>query len=333
MILADKIINERKKNGWSQEELAEKLSVSRQSISKWEGAQAIPDIQKILKMADIFGVSTDYLLKDELEPEEVIQKPVMDTDYDNVRMVSMEEANEFIKLTEAAAPRCANSVSLCVLGPAALIFFLALSQINAFPLSENVMAGIGVVTMLILIAIAVFFFVIDGMKLKPFEYLEKMPIETMYGVSGIVNEKRKAFEQKNVVYIAVGVTMCIISCIPLIIVSVLGMPEYIILFMVSVLLLIICAAVNLFVRVGYMTDAFKKLLQEEEYSVKEKKKSPLISAVSGVYWTAVTAGFLAWSFITKDWGRSWIVWPIAGVVFAMIITIVKSIVDSRETKA
>ena len=64
MILADKIINERKKNGWSQEELADMLNVSRQSVSKWEGAQSVPDLQKILKMAEIFSVSTDYLLKD-----------------------------------------------------------------------------------------------------------------------------------------------------------------------------------------------------------------------------------------------------------------------------
>ena len=61
MILADKIINERKKNGWSQEELAEKLSVSRQSVSKWEGAQSVPDLQKVIQMAELFGVSCDYL--------------------------------------------------------------------------------------------------------------------------------------------------------------------------------------------------------------------------------------------------------------------------------
>ena len=66
MILADKIINERKRCGWSQEELADQLSVSRQSVSKWEGAQAVPDLQKIIKMAELFGVSTDYLLKDEI---------------------------------------------------------------------------------------------------------------------------------------------------------------------------------------------------------------------------------------------------------------------------
>ena len=67
MILADKIIAERKKNGWSQEELAEKLGVTRQSVSKWEGAQSVPDLQRILEMSKIFGVSTDYLLKDDME--------------------------------------------------------------------------------------------------------------------------------------------------------------------------------------------------------------------------------------------------------------------------
>ena len=51
MILAEKISEERKKNGWSQEELAEKLSVSRQSVSKWESGQSVPDLNRILEMA------------------------------------------------------------------------------------------------------------------------------------------------------------------------------------------------------------------------------------------------------------------------------------------
>ena len=70
MILADKIIRLRKKNGWSQEELAEKMNVSRQAVSKWEAAQTTPDLEKILQLGNLFGVTTDYLLKDEIEDEE-----------------------------------------------------------------------------------------------------------------------------------------------------------------------------------------------------------------------------------------------------------------------
>ena len=65
MNLADKIIEERKKNGWSQEELASKLGVSRQAVSKWESSGSIPDLQRILQMSELFGVTTDYLLKED----------------------------------------------------------------------------------------------------------------------------------------------------------------------------------------------------------------------------------------------------------------------------
>lgn len=70
MILADKIISLRKKAGWSQEELAAQLNVTRQSVSKWEGAQSVPDMDKVVQMSRLFGVTTDFLLKDELETEE-----------------------------------------------------------------------------------------------------------------------------------------------------------------------------------------------------------------------------------------------------------------------
>ena len=99
MILADKIMEERKRNGWSQEELAEKLGVSRQAVSKWESAGSSPDLQRILQMSQLFGVSTDYLLKDEMEPDGVYQEiePTMERrETVPVRSVSMEEANDFL---------------------------------------------------------------------------------------------------------------------------------------------------------------------------------------------------------------------------------------------
>ena len=104
MILADKIIENRKKNGWSQEELAEKLGVSRQSVSKWEGAQSMPDMKKILQLAEVFDVSTDYLLKDEIEEKEPSDIIPVETGLDEpARSVSMEEANTFLTFNESAA--------------------------------------------------------------------------------------------------------------------------------------------------------------------------------------------------------------------------------------
>ena len=133
MILADKIIEQRKKNGWSQEELAEKMDVSRQSISKWESAQSVPDMGRIVLLSQLFGVSTDYLLKDELEQPEIT--PVAESDFD-LRTVSMEEASSFLQMREQNAARIAVGVMLCILCPVLLILLNGAQEAGLIALSE-----------------------------------------------------------------------------------------------------------------------------------------------------------------------------------------------------
>ncbi|MBR5329621.1 MAG: helix-turn-helix transcriptional regulator, partial [Firmicutes bacterium] len=75
-MLADRIMELRKKKGWSQEELGECLGVSRQSVSKWETGLSQPDLDNILQMSEVFGVTTDYLLKDAPFPEDAVAEDV-----------------------------------------------------------------------------------------------------------------------------------------------------------------------------------------------------------------------------------------------------------------
>lgn len=75
MKLHDKIYELRKKEGLSQEALAEKLGVSRQSVSKWETGEATPEVSKLLSLSKLFGVTTDYLLDDEAEEEKEVEMP------------------------------------------------------------------------------------------------------------------------------------------------------------------------------------------------------------------------------------------------------------------
>ena len=131
MILAEKITVLRKRNGWSQEELAEKLGVSRQSISKWESAQSTPDLNRILAMSALFDVSTDTLLKDEEELQELpvvtggtelnaeVTTPAKEIP-EPLRSVSMEEANRYLQLKAVASGRIAIGVMLCILSPVLL---------------------------------------------------------------------------------------------------------------------------------------------------------------------------------------------------------------------
>ena len=65
MRLDEKIIQLRKNNGLSQEDLADKLNISRQAISRWENGTALPDSNNILQLSKLFNVTTDYLLNDD----------------------------------------------------------------------------------------------------------------------------------------------------------------------------------------------------------------------------------------------------------------------------
>lgn len=71
MTVSEKIYKLRKENNLSQEAFAEKLGVSRQSVSKWESGDVLPDSDKIILMSEIFGVTTDYLLKDNEAEKEI----------------------------------------------------------------------------------------------------------------------------------------------------------------------------------------------------------------------------------------------------------------------
>ncbi len=195
MILADKITEERKKNGWSQEELATKLGVSRQAVSKWESAGSIPDLQKVIQLATLFGVSTDYLLRDDM-----VSKPSVPTVYDEtekgrtLHRVSMEEANEFLKLREKGAPIVANATALCIVSPVLIVILAALSEEPRFHISEGLAVGLGGTALFGMIAAAVFMFITYGIKASHSEHLERDGFETEYGVTGMVKEKNRTYE-------------------------------------------------------------------------------------------------------------------------------------------
>ena len=116
MILADKIIRLRKRNGWSQEELAAKMNVSRQAVSKWEAAQTTPDLEKILQLGNLFGVTTDYLLKDEMEDEEFTDE----TDIP-VKRITLSQADHFLKKV-CVRKNCRSNFSLRYCGNPSFAF-------------------------------------------------------------------------------------------------------------------------------------------------------------------------------------------------------------------
>ena len=326
MILADKIIRLRKKHGWSQEELAEKMNVSRQAVSKWEGAQTLPDLEKILMLGELFGVTTDYLLKDDIENEEYTDG-VTDP---GIRKITLAEANEYLELRKSAAKRIAIATMLCIASVFPLFLLVAASVNPSFYLSEEVACGIGLVTMFPIIAIAVIIFIRVGFANTPYEFIEKEPFETEYGVIGLVKDAQKKYRGTYTKYNCIGACICVLSPAPLLSAAFFD-NGFLTVIMLIVTMLMAGIGAMFFIVSGVRWASMQKLLKEGEYDPAEKKKSKWTETVGAVYWVVTTAIFLCWSFLTNDWQRSWILWPVAGVLFVAVMMICYLLVDKERS--
>ena len=324
MILADKITELRKRNGWSQEELAEKLDVSRQSISKWESAQSTPDMNRIIKMSKIFGVSTDYLLNDEIEtlPGEMIPE----IDVGKARSVSMEEAVSFLSHRDTASRRISLGVMMCILSPVLLIVLAALQEGSILKISEAAAAGTGLIVLFILIGGAVALFVSTGLQGQRYEYLEKEEIDTEYGVDGMVKERRENYRRTFTAQLVTGIVLCVVSAIPLFIsLLIFGEEDVAMAISVGVLLIFVAIGVLMIVHTSMIWDGFQILLQEGDYTPEHKLENKKNEFIAEIYWGLAVAIYLTVSFLTGAWDKTWIVWPIAGVTYGVVIAVARAL--------
>ena len=321
MTFSEKTSALRKQKGWSQEELAEKLMVTRQAVSKWESAQSMPDLDKLVQLSEALGVSTDYLLKD----EQAQSAPVPATAEQMVkpRRVTQEEAKRFLQLQMAAIPKTTLGVALCVWSPIALIGLPVLRSTLNWGFPEEICSGIGLCVLLVMVAAGVALLLTASGKLREFEYLEREPIETDNGA-----REQALSMQREVLPICakrntIGVVLCILSVLPLFaLMCVPGVPDGYYSLAVCALLLLIGIACLLLVRTGSMRGAVDKLLEQGDYTRENKAKSRLVGAVSAAYWLVVTAAFLFYTFGPNGNGQpqySWFIWAIAGVLYGALM--------------
>ena len=324
-MLSEKIINLRKSRGWSQEELAERLDVSRQSVSKWESGISNPELDKIVAMSTLFGVSTDYLLKDASHSENETAEAFADTDGEEVtqiieeeplptREVSAAEAEEYLAAIKKAGPRIALGVLLCILSPVFLFVFSALLEAGAY-ITEGIAAAGGLLMLFVFVGAAIAIFIPTGMSLSKYEYLEKNAIVLPESLEKTLREDYETNNKKELLRITVGILLCIFGALQLILVGCL-FPEHTILLVASVGLLFVFAAIGVYiiVRTCYLRGAYQKLLQLEDYTERHKENAARFELIGDVYWMLVLALYLGVSFLTDRWDITWVIWPIGGVL-------------------
>lgn len=337
MILADKIIFLRKKSGWSQEELAEQLDVSRQSVSKWESGASVPDLDKIVRLSEIFGVSTDYLIKDEIEEAEIVVSQ-RQQEREELRSVSPEEADTFMKLSRRTAKRTALAIALFILSPICLILIGSAAEQGDFFLTEDMATGIGTAVLLLVVAAGVFLCIWDGMQMKKYEYLEEETLSLQYGVRGIVEKRKETFTGTFRICVTIGIILFIIGAIPLIVADGFSLSDKYLCCFTALLLAFVAGGVYLLVWAGIIQGSYEKLLQEGDYTREEKafKKTfkKKMGFVSGTYWCVVTAVFLGVSIPNGQWGKpySWAIWPIAGVLYGALHIVLSAVLKRRSQR-
>ena len=327
MILADKIISLRKKAGWSQEELAEQLGVTRQSVSKWEGAQSVPDMDKVVQMSRLFGVTTDFLLKDEIEEQAaalVEESPL--------RRVTMEQAADYLARRKAAAPKVALAVLLCVISPVTLLLLSAMSEVQRFHISENAAAGIGLCVLLVLVAVAVSILLRAAADVRDYRFLGEEPFETEYGVTGMVRQRQREYKGTHTRSVTVGVVLCVLAAAPLF--AAVCIDGSGLLYVGAVGALVLAGVGCLFlVNAGVYSGAMERLLEEGDYTRGQKKHNKVLSTVTTIYWPAVTVVFLIYTYGPSGNGQprySWVIWAVAGVLYAAVMGVVRLLLRSRK---
>ena len=329
MILGEKIAQLRRKNGWSQEELADKMEVSRQAVSKWESGQTMPDLERILRLSSLFGVTIDYLLKDGEAPERPRLEAVEDP---QIRQISLADAADYLALRERASVQIASGTFLCILAFMPLLLLGAAAE--QFQLSEALAALIGLASLFLLAAIAVVIFMRCGFHSAPYRFIELGEFRAENDVNDMVRARKMQFRSAYLRGNLIGVCLCILS--PLALFSgILSESDFTQVLLLCVTLLLAGIGVVSFILVGVRWASMERLLQEGDFTARTQsgtrmRRERLDEQLSYAYWLLATTIYLAWSFFTHDWGRTWIVWPVAGVLFGAIRILVGAFVNQDK---
>ena len=158
----------------------------------------------------------------------------------------------------------------------------------------------------------------------------KEQIALAYGVEGIVERQKQEYAPTYRRSMTQGVVLCVLAVVPILGTAMLGAPGFWIVAAVGLLLAIVAGAVQLFIRAGMTQGSFDKLLQTGEYTVREKWTNRRVGWFAGAYWCLVTAVYLAVSFWNNNWEKSWIIWAVAGLVFAALYSAVRAWADRKN---
>lgn len=266
----------------------------------------------------IAGIGTLEELEEDLNfraKDQVLKNNINLTDH---------QVEEFLEDRKDFARKISFGVAVAIMSAVPLIFLQGMRFI-----SEDLSSAIGVGLLIIMIAFAVSIFIPQGMKISKYSEFEFKDIEMTTQKKLQVEKEEERYQDIYRRKLSIGIPLCVVAVLPVIFISILfEEQETLLLTAVCFLLIVIAIGVKMIVEGSILNDSYSILLQKGDY--RNKKINTLLDSIGGVYWTLAAVIYLLWSFLTWDWHITWMVWPIAGVMYGLISAIVSLMMDNRN---
>ncbi len=242
----------------------------------------------------------------------------------DIPVVTYEEAQNYIETAREAIPKIGLGVLYCIISPAVLLFLLGMSELNVIRIKEELLIAVGLVALLALVAVGVSYIIRSSGRLEKYDNLKYDLFEVDYKTEQMVRSILTEDEPSYRSTVSTSVILYILSALPVIVLPLVFDSEGLSVLSVVITLFIVAFSTYNLIGKSAVNSTCNILLQQGDYSLK-RKTNKISRIVSSVYWCVVVAAYLGYSFVTYNWAMSWIIWPVAGVLYGAI----SAIVDER----
>ncbi len=246
--------------------------------------------------------------------EEVSEALGFEPETEEHRTISLEETRNCLLDVKQYWPKVVLGIAIIISSASILMFMLGGYALNVFGLNEEQSTLLALLFILVFVAIGVYLIVSNYMQLSAYKFLDEEVFHLDYQSKQEINHVKAEADPKFKKALSLSVVMYILSVVPMFASLIIfgEMNEGPLLISLGILILIVSfSTYNLLMPYG-VYNATNKLLGETA------QVNPKLERISTIYWTIVIALYLGYSFITMNWGYSWIIWPVAGVLYAAV---------------
>ena len=243
------------------------------------------------------------------------------SDKPDKKVLNTDTVRDFMENRTKASYKVAIGVLLAIWSPILLIL-LSASENSDFMGIHNGGIALGLIVLFAMVALAVGLFIMSSVEFGRYDLDKNEDFALDYQADSYTRSEEDRTRMTMAVRITIGVVLCILSVIPLIILGVLEVPGELVILGVGLMLLMVGAAVFLFITAGMKKSSIDILLKKGEYTVEARSRNRKSETIGTVYWPIVVIIYLYWSFTSGNWGFTWIIWPLAALLFAAIVGLI-----------